>query len=83
MKRFFISAMVSMGCFMAHAQSIIPTVNIVPGGTKTVDVTIPSGTSYTAFQFDVALPTGVSLKSATFKSKGETREITSGKVGSK
>ena len=83
MKRFFISAIVSMGCFMAHAQSIIPTVNIVPGGTKTVDVTIPSGTSYTAFQFDVALPTGVSLKSATFKSKGETREITSGKVGSK
>lgn len=76
--------MVSMGCFMAHAQSVtIPEVNIVPGGTKTVDVTIPSGTSYTAFQFDVALPTGVSLKSATVKSKGETREITSGKVGSK
>jgi hypothetical protein len=73
-----------MGCFMAHAQSIsIPTVNIVPGGEKSVDVTIAEGTKYTAFQFDVALPTGVSLKSATVKSKGATREITSGAVDGK
>ena len=84
MKRFFISVIVAMGCFMAHAQSItIPTVNIAPGGEKSVDVTIASGTDYTAFQFDVTLPTGVSLKEATVKSSGETREITSGEVGGK
>lgn len=85
MKRFFISVIVSMGCFMAHAQSsiTIPTVNIIPGSEKSVDVTIANGTDYTAFQFDVALPTGVSLKSAAFKSKGDSREITSGKVGDK
>lgn len=84
MKRFFISVMVSMGCFMAHAQSItIPTVNIIPGTEKSVDVTIADANKYTAFQFDVALPTGVSLKKATVKGKGETREITSGKVGDK
>lgn len=84
MKRFFISVIVSMGCFMAHAQSItIPTVNIAPGGEKSVDVTIASGTDYTAFQFDVALPAGVSLKEATVKSSGETREITSGEVAGK
>lgn len=84
MKRFFISAIVTMGCFMAHAQSVtIPEVSIVPGGEKSVDVTIAEGTKYTAFQFDVALPTGVSLKSASFKGKGATREITSGKVDGK
>lgn len=84
MKRFFISAIVSMGCFMAHAQSVtIPEVSIVPGGEKSVDVTIAEGTKYTAFQFDVALPTGVSLKSASFKGKGATREITSGTVDGK
>ena len=84
MKRFFISVIVAMGCFMAHAQSItIPTVNIAPGGEKSVDVTIASGTDYTAFQFDVTLPTGVSLKEATVKGKGDSREITSGEVGGK
>lgn len=84
MKRFFISAIVTMGCFMAHAQSVtIPEVSIVPGGEKSVDVTIAEGTKYTAFQFDVALPKGVSLKSASFKGKGETREITSGTVDGK
>ena len=84
MKRFFISAIVTMGCFMAHAQSVtIPEVNIVPGGEKSVDVTIAEGTKYTAFQFDVALPKGVSLKSASFKGKGATREITSGTVDGK
>lgn len=83
MKRFFISAIVSMGCFMAHAQSItIPTVDIFPGGTKTVEVSIPSGTSYTAFQFDVATPEGISLKEASINGP-ETRKITSGTVNGK
>ena len=83
MKRFFISAIVSMGCFMAHAQSItIPTVDIIPGGTKTVEVSIPSGTSYTAFQFDVATPEGISLKEASINGP-ETRKITSGTVNGK
>ena len=72
-----------MGCFMAHAQSItIPTVDIFPGGTKTVEVSIPSGTSYTAFQFDVATPEGISLKEASINGP-ETRKITSGEVDGK
>lgn len=76
--------MVSMGCFMAHAQSItIPTVNIIPGTEKSVDVTIANGTNYTAFQFDVALPTGVSLKEANVKGSGDDRKIECGKVGDK
>lgn len=85
MKRFFISVMVSMGCFMAHAQSItIPTVNIIPGTEKSVDVTIADAANkYTAFQFDVALPTGVSLKKASVKNAGQSREINYGKVGDK
>ena len=85
MKRFFISVMVSMGCFMAHAQSsiTIPTVNIIPGTEKSVDVTIADANKYTAFQFDVALPTGVSLKKASVKNAGQSREINYGKVGDK
>ena len=83
MKRFFISAIVAMGCYMAQAQSItIPAVNIAAGCTKSVNVSIPSGTDYTAFQFDIATPSGISLKSATINGP-ETREITSGKVGDK
>ena len=85
MKRFFISVVVAMGCYMAQAQSLtIPAVNIIPGSEKSVDVAIPNGTDLTAFQFDIALPTGVSLKGATINgTKPDTREIVSGKVGDK
>ena len=84
MKRFFISAVVSMACFMAHAQSItIPKVNISPGCEKKVDVSIPSGTDYTAFQFDIALPEGISVTGATLNGAPDTRKITSGMVGGK
>jgi hypothetical protein len=84
MKRFFISAVVSMACFMAHAQSItIPTVKIGPGCEKKVDVSIPSGTDYTAFQFDIALPEGISVTGATLNGAPDTRKISSGIVGGK
>lgn len=82
MKRFFISAIVIMSCFMANAQSFIPTVNLTTGGEKKIDVSIPNGTNLTAFQFDVALPTGVTVTGATVNGPS-TRKTTFGTVGGK
>ena len=84
MKRFFISAIVTMSCFMANAQTIsIPAVNLAPGGEKTVNVSLENATQYTAFQFDVALPTGVTVKSVDMANKPDTRKIETGTVGGK
>ena len=84
MKRFFISAIVTMSCFMANAQTIsIPAVNLAPGGEKTVNVSLASATDYTAFQFDIALPTGVTVTKAVMDNKPATREIKTGTVNNK
>lgn len=84
MKRFFISAIVTMSCFMANAQTIsIPAVNLAPGGEKTVSVSLENATQYTAFQFDIALPTGVTVKSVDMDNKPDTRKIEKGTVGGK
>lgn len=84
MKRFFISAIVTMSCFMANAQTIsIPAVNLAPGGEKTVNVSLENATQYTAFQFDIALPTGVTVTNAVMDNKPTTREIKTGTVNGK
>lgn len=84
MKRFFISAIVTMSCFMANAQTIsIPAVNLALGGEKTVSVSLEGATDYTAFQFDIALPTGVTVKSVGMDNKPDTRKIETGTVGDK
>lgn len=84
MKRFFISAIVTMSCFMANAQTIsIPAVNLAPGGEKTVSVSLANATDYTAFQFDIALPTGVTVTNAVMDNKPNTREIKTGTVNGK
>ena len=85
MKRFLISAIVSMTCFMAQAHEIIiPVVNIAPGGEKSVNVTlptIPDGANFTAFQFDIkGLPAGVSLKDAAMNGSPTTRVVKFGSV---
>lgn len=84
MKRFFISAIAIMSCFMANAQKItIPTVNVPTGGEKTVSVSLANATQYTAFQFDIALPQGVTVKSVGMNNKPDTRKIESGTVNGK
>ncbi len=82
MKRFFISAIVIMSCFMANAQSFIPDVNLSSGGEKKVNVSIPNGTNLTAFQFDIALPAGVTVTGATVNGPS-TRKTVFGTVGGK
>jgi hypothetical protein len=75
-----------MACFMAHAQSVtIPEVNLAPGGEKSVEVAIPSATNFTAFQFDLDLPSGITVKENSIFIKGQpdTRKIESGTVNGK
>ena len=76
MKRFLISAVVAMSCFVAHAQSItIPAVDIAAGGEKKVDITIPNATSYTAFQFDITVPSGITIGKVSKKTQTSDRKI--------
>lgn len=65
---------------MAYAQSIsVDDVNVVKGGTGQVEVSIANPTNYTAFQFDLKLPAGVSVKKdgAALKGtyEGDTRKL--------
>lgn len=65
---------------MAYAQSIsVDDVNVAKGGTGQVEVSIANPTNYTAFQFDLKLPAGVSVKKdgATLKGtyEGDTRKL--------
>lgn len=84
MKRFFISAIVTMSCFMANAQEItIPAVDLAPGCEKTVNVSLANANNYTAFQFDIALPSGVTVKKADLENKASTRKIETGTVNGK
>ena len=80
MKKLFTMLVASVCCTMAYAQSIsVDDVNVVKGGTGQVEVSIANPTNYTAFQFDLKLPAGVSVKEngAALKGtyEGDTRKL--------
>ena len=80
MKKLFTMLVASVCCTMAYAQSIsVDDVNVVKGGTGQVEVSIANPTNYTAFQFDLKLPAGVSVKKdgAALKGtyEGDTRKL--------
>jgi len=85
MKKLFTMLVASVCCTMAYAQSIsVDDVNVAKGGTGQVEVSIANPTNYTAFQFDLKLPTGVSVKEAKLKGEyGTSRHFLNGKVGDK
>ena len=65
---------------MAYAQTIsVNDVSVAKGGTGQVEVSIANPTNYTAFQFDLKLPAGVSVKEngAALKGtyEGDTRKL--------
>lgn len=65
---------------MAYAQTIsVKDVSVAKGGTGQVEVSIANPTNYTAFQFDLKLPAGVSVKEngAALKGtyEGDTRKL--------
>ena len=70
----------SVCCTMAYAQTIsVNDVSVAKGGTGQVEVSIANPANYTAFQFDLKLPAGVSVKEngAALKGtyEGDTRKL--------
>ena len=65
MKKLFTMMAVCLCSTMAYAQSIILSeVDLTPGKTQDLLVLIGDPDNYTAFQFDLTLPKGVSVKDA-------------------
>ncbi len=80
MKKLFTMLVASVCCTMAYAQTIsVNDVSVAKGGTGQVEVSIANPTNYTAFQFDLKLPAGVSVKKdgAALKGtyEGDTRKL--------
>ena len=80
MKKLFTMLVASVCCTMAYAQTIsVKDVSVAKGGTGQVEVSIANPTNYTAFQFDLKLPAGVSVKKdgAALKGtyEGDTRKL--------
>lgn len=75
MKKLFTMLVASVCCTMAYAQTIsVKDVSVVKGGTGQVEVSIANPTDYTAFQFDLTLPAGVSVKENGATLKGTYEE---------
>lgn len=77
MKKLFTMLAVCFCSTMAYAQSIILSeVDLTPGETKDLLVLIGDPDNYTAFQFDLTLPKGVSVKDAKLEyATGEDRQL--------
>lgn len=75
MKKLFTMLVVSLCGTMAYAQTGAISVNdvsITKGASTQMEVTVNNAASNTAFQFDLKLPAGVSVKSATMNSGAVT-----------
>lgn len=75
MKKLFTMLVVSFCGTMAYAQTgtiSVGDVTIAKGGSTQMEVTVNNAASNTAFQFDLKLPAGVSVKSATMNSGAVT-----------
>lgn len=86
MKKLFTMLAVCLCGTMAYAQTAISVndVTIAKGGSSLMEVVVNKSGDNTAFQFDLALPSGVSVKSATLNGTyGEKRQLKNGIVGGK
>ena len=87
MKKFFTMLLATVCGTMAYAQTGAVSVNdvtITKGGTSQVEIAINNAASKTAFQFDVALPTGVTIKEAKLNGTyGDSRHFENGTVDGK
>ncbi len=78
MKKLLTMMAVSLCGTIAYAQSVITVkdVTMAPGSTEQMEVVIDNPTNYTAFQFDLKLPAGISVKGASMKGTyGEDRTL--------
>ena len=71
MKKLFTMMIASLCGTMAYAaqSEVISLKNVTmkPGTTETMEVVVNSPSNYTAFQFDLKLPKGISVKDASMK----------------
>jgi len=77
MKKLFICVMTSLCSTFAFAEGelVVNKVTIPVGGSQTMEVTIGSPTTFTAFQFDMKLPKGVSVTGASVTNPGAKRKV--------
>lgn len=83
MKKLFTTLFVSLCGTMVYAQSVISVndVNIVAGSTKKMEVKLTNPSDYTAFQFDLKLPKGISVKDVSMNGTyGEDRKLEKGLI---
>ena len=65
MKKLFTTLLVSLCGTMVYAQSVsVSDVTMSKGSTQKMEVKIVNPSTYTAFQFDLKLPKGISVKDA-------------------
>lgn len=87
MKKLFTMLVATVCATMAYAQTDAISLNdvtIAKGGTQQVEVAINNAASKTAFQFDLALPTGVTVKEAKLNGTyGTSRHLEKGTVDGK
>ena len=87
MKKLFTVLAASICGTMAYAQSgaiSVSDVSVKKGGTAQMEVTINDAANKTAFQFDLAVPTGYSVKDAKLNGTyGNSRHLEKGEVGGK
>lgn len=87
MKKLFTMMVVSLCGTMAYAQTSaisVGDVAIAKGGTAQMEITINDAANNTAFQFDLKLPAGVSVKEAKLNGTyGDSRHFLNGAVGDK
>ena len=77
MKKLFICVMTSLCSTFAFAEGelVVNKVTIPVGGSQTMEVEIGTPTTFTAFQFDMKLPKGVSVTGASVTNPGEKRKL--------
>ena len=84
MKKLFVCVMASLCSAFALAQKdeiVMENVNLSSGGTETLYVKFKNPTKYTAFQFDLTLPKGVSVEEVGMGgSVPSTRKIEKGLI---
>ena len=76
-KRHLLSVAVLFSSMLGFAQNSLSmdAVKIAPGQTAQVSVNLNNATPYTAFQFDMTLPEGITVEEATLADRATTSHI--------
>lgn len=84
-KKLLLSVAVLFSSMLGFAQNSLSMddVKIAPGQTAQVSVNLNNSTAYTAFQFDMTLPEGITVKEATLADRASGHTLKTGTVNGK